>query len=65
VDVGKYYAILPQSPNKWKVEDYLKKNKAKPVPVGFCYNSGENTEWLSVEDIRSLIKKFIDPEFTV
>ncbi len=65
VDVGKYYGILPQSPNKWKVEDYLKKNKATPVPVGFCYNSGENTEWLSVEDIRSLIKKFIDPEFTV
>ena len=65
VDVGKYYAILPQSPNKWKVEDYMNKKKATPVPVGFCYNSGENSEWLSVEDIRNLIKKFIDPNFTV
>lgn len=65
VDVGKYYAILPQSPNKWKLDDYLKKNKATPVPVGFCYNSGENTDWLSVEEIRSLIKKYIDPNFNV
>ncbi len=65
VDVGKYFAILPQSPIKWSVEDYLKQNKATPVPIGFCYNSGENSEWLSVEDIRSLIKQFIDPTFTV
>jgi UDP-N-acetylglucosamine 4,6-dehydratase len=65
VDVGKYYAILPQSPNKWIVEDYYKENKAKPVAAGFCYNSGENTEWLDVEQIRTLIRTFIDPTFTV
>jgi UDP-N-acetylglucosamine 4,6-dehydratase len=65
VDVGKYYAILPQSPSKWIVEDYYKKNNAQPVTAGFCYNSGENTEWLEVEQIRTLIKNFIDPTFTV
>ncbi len=65
VDVGKYYAILPQSPNKWTMQDYITKEKAKQVPTGFCYNSGENSEWLSVEDIRGLIKKFIDPNFSV
>ena len=27
----------------------------KKVPAGFSYSSGNNTEWLSVEDIRSLL----------
>ena len=27
----------------------------KKVPEGFSYSSGNNTEWLSVEDIRSLL----------
>lgn len=61
-DLGKYYAIIPSTP-RWKVEDFVKKFKAKKVKEGFQYNSGENTEWLSVEDIRTLIKDHVDPEF--
>lgn len=64
VDLGKYYAILPQVPC-WDLEDYMKEKNAKSVPQGFQYNSGTNDEWLTVEDIRSLIKEHVDPNFSV
>lgn len=63
-DLGKYYAILPQVTN-WSIEDYKKHFNAKPVKVGFQYNSGENTEWVGVQEIRKLIKKHVDATFTV
>lgn len=61
IEFDKYYAIIPADSNK---EKYLKHYNAKEVPIGFKYNSGENTEWLSVEDIRGLIKEYVDPNFT-
>ena len=64
VDIGKYYAILPHQ-TQWDKSEYLKKFNAKDVPKGFKYNSGTNTEWLTVAQIRSLIKENIDPEFKV
>jgi UDP-N-acetylglucosamine 4,6-dehydratase/5-epimerase len=63
-DLGKYYAILPQLTN-WNLGDYIKKFHAKPVTPGFQYNSGQNTEWIGVEELRKLIKEFVDPGFTV
>ncbi len=59
-DLGKYYAILPQSA-KWSITDYINHFKAVKVKEGFRYNSGENTEWLSVEDLRKLITQHVDP----
>jgi UDP-N-acetylglucosamine 4,6-dehydratase len=64
VDLGKYYAILHHT-NDWSTEDYLKHFGGEKVPIAFKYNSGTNTEWLSVEDIRTLIKKHVDPDFSV
>ncbi len=61
-DLGKYYAILPQGP-LWDLEKYVKENNAVKVPVGFCYNSGTNEEWVGVEEIRALIKEHVDPHF--
>jgi UDP-N-acetylglucosamine 4,6-dehydratase/5-epimerase len=61
-DLGKYYVILPQNPD-WDLQEYLEKFKAKKVEQGFNYNSGKNTEWLSVQDIRKLIKLHVDPTF--
>ncbi|MEI8278343.1 MAG: UDP-N-acetylglucosamine 4,6-dehydratase (inverting) [Bacteroidota bacterium] len=63
-DMGKYYAILPQVP-VWDLAEFIKRNNAVNVPEGFKYNSGTNTEWLSVEDIRELIRTHVDPNFTV
>lgn len=61
-DLGTYYAILP-SHHKWKIEDFIKYFKAKKTPIGFHYNSGDNIEWLNVDDIRSLITTHVDPQF--
>ncbi len=61
VDLGPYYAILPQGNNK--LQSYYTEKGGKMVEPGFCYNSGTNPDWLSVEDIRGLIKEQIDPNF--
>ncbi len=63
-DLGKYYAILPQVTN-WNIEEYKKQFNAKQVPIGFQYNSGENNEWVGVEDMRRLIKEHVDINFEV
>jgi FlaA1/EpsC-like NDP-sugar epimerase len=62
-DLGKYYAILPQVP-AFDLPDFIKGFEAKPVTPGFHYSSGTNTDWLSVEDLRRLIKRHLDPSFT-
>ena len=62
IDLGKYYAILSTSGVK-SSEFYVKMKSAKKVPAGFCYNSGENTKFLAIDQIRSLIKKHLDPSF--
>ena len=54
VDLGRYYAILP-SGGAYSMADYCTKAGAKPVPTGFCYNSGTNEQFLSVEELRELI----------
>jgi UDP-N-acetylglucosamine 4,6-dehydratase len=64
IDLGKYYAILPQQPI-FNVADYLKHFSAKPVPAGFSYDSGQNDQWETVDSLRVLIKKFVDPSFII
>lgn len=61
-DCGKYYMIAPAVPLP-ALANYLKSGKAKPVKPGFAYNSGTNTEWLTVEELRNQIKRHVDPEF--
>jgi len=60
IDLGKYYAILSAGAHKEKYLDYY---KAKEVPRGFQYNSGENTEWIDENQLRELIVKYVDPNF--
>lgn len=54
VDLGKYYAILPVTPG-FTVEEYCSTTNGKPVEPGFAYNSGSNSHFLSVEELRTLI----------
>lgn len=63
-DLGKYYAILPVT-QTWKLDDFINAFNAKPVEIGFTYNSGENTEWETVDSLRWLIKEHIDPTFKI
>lgn len=63
-DCGKYYVIAPSVP-LWSMNDWMSKFKAVKVPEGFKYNSGTNSEWVNPEEIRTLIKAHIDPNFVV
>lgn len=62
VDLGKYYAILPQVPN-WKLNEFKTTFHAKDVEIGFKYNSGTNDEWLTIEQLRELIRLHVDADF--
>lgn len=62
LDCGKYYVILPTTPT-WDVENFMKETGSQKVEFGFKYNSGENDDWLSVGEIRSLIKEHVDSSF--
>lgn len=48
-----YYIIQPDL-TWWKNE--AKNIGGKPVPEDFSYNSGTNTEWLSISDMQKLIE---------
>ncbi len=63
-DLGKYYVILPTVPN-WNLEEFLKEYNGKRVPSGFSYNSGDNTEWVGINELRQLIIEHVDPAFSI
>jgi UDP-N-acetylglucosamine 4,6-dehydratase len=63
-DLGKYYTILPSVTN-FNLQDFIKTFKAKKVPEGFEYNSGDNTEWETVDSLRELIVEHVDSNFEV
>ena len=60
IEFDPYYAILPSDADHGK---YMDKFSAKLVAKGFRYNSGENSQWLSVDQIRQLIIRYVDPGF--
>ncbi len=61
IDIGQYFAILPSYDNKESYKEFYK--GAEEVPKGFSYNSGENDQWVGVEEMRRLIRENIDPSF--
>jgi UDP-N-acetylglucosamine 4,6-dehydratase len=62
VDLGPYYAILPS--DGLSLAAYQRAGiPVQPVPQGFAHNSGSNPEFLSVEQLRVLIREHVDPAF--
>lgn len=64
VEFDKHYVILPSTPI-WDVEKFEAEKKGKRLEYGFKYNSGSNSEWLTVEQIREEIKLHVDSSFEV
>jgi len=60
IEFDKYYAILASDANKQKYLDYF---NAIEVPKGFNYNSGKNSQWITIEEMRDLIRTFVDKNF--
>jgi UDP-N-acetylglucosamine 4,6-dehydratase (inverting) len=67
VDLGHYYAILPAAggpqSSGLSLDQYCKTSGATPLPQGFSYNSGDNPVFLSVAEIRALIREHVDAGF--
>ena len=62
IDIGNFYAILPNP--EYHLGKHDKKFKiCKKVPENFQYNSGTNKIFLSVNELRILIKDNIDENF--
>ena len=57
-DIGPYYAILPGSDPK-VAERYLAQG-ARPVPEGFRYDSLSNSQYLTADDLRALIRDHVE-----
>jgi UDP-N-acetylglucosamine 4,6-dehydratase len=62
IDLGDYFAILPSD---GRVQGLYKNEgiSLHAVAQGFAYNSGTNPKFLSVEQLRHLIREHIDPSF--
>lgn len=52
-EYDKHFIVYPQMTWNDKQQPDL---SGKKVAEGFAYSSDNNTEWLSVEDIRALLK---------
>lgn len=64
IEFDKYFVIIPSQP-LWKPEVMSKNMKGKQLDYGFSYNSGNNSEWMTVKDIREQITRYVDPEFEI
>ncbi|TLM98759.1 MAG: UDP-N-acetylglucosamine 4,6-dehydratase (inverting) [Actinobacteria bacterium] len=64
LELADKFVILPAIP-LWDVDAFAEAFSAKACPPGFKYNSGTNSEWLSVDDLRRLIRDHVDPGFEV
>ncbi len=60
IEFDRYFVILP-SMRLWNEEDFTHHFNGQHCPDGFKYNSGTNSEWLSVEQLRELIQAHIQP----
>ncbi|ABA88391.1 UDP-N-acetylglucosamine 4,6-dehydratase and UDP-2-acetamido-2,6-dideoxy-alpha-D-xylo-4-hexulose 5-epimerase [Syntrophotalea carbinolica DSM 2380] len=54
IEFDNYFVILP-SMRLWDVDAFIRKYDGRRCHPGFKYNSGTNTDWLSVEQLRDLI----------
>ena len=57
IDLGKYYAILPENNFDSSYKYYSKTQQIKKFPPGFPYNSKDNKKYFNKKDIKDLIQK--------
>ena len=58
---GRFYVIAPVS-RRWTAGDYCREHGAEPLAKPFEYDSGSNTEWLTIENIRGLVRSELGVE---
>jgi UDP-N-acetylglucosamine 4,6-dehydratase len=58
VDIGRYFAILPAAA-EYSLDHYCRETGAQRLPPGYAYNSGSNPDFLTVEQLRTLIQQHV------
>jgi UDP-N-acetylglucosamine 4,6-dehydratase (inverting) len=61
IEFKDHFVILP-SMALWDVEQFTTHFNGRRCTDGFAYNSGTNTDWLSVEQLQELICTHLNPE---
>lgn len=59
IEFDKYFVILPSFKPTWSIDEFKKTFKGEYCKNGFRYNSGENTDWLTVDQLKQLIKDYV------
>lgn len=54
VDIGEYYVILPNT-YRYDIDQYIEQFGGIKVAENFTYNSGQNVDFLSIDQLRDLI----------
>lgn len=57
-DIGRYFAVLPPA-DEVLGQKYNSRENATPVSEGFSYNSRDNPDFLTVEQLRFLIEEHV------
>ena len=65
LEFANFFVIMPSFVPSWNIQDYIEKFKGKPCSEGFRYNSGTNSEWLTVVEIRTLVREHVDAAVTI
>ncbi len=68
IETENHYIIVPSSPfgsARETIDRYCGIHLGELVEPGFNYCSGTNDQWLSVEELRDLIRVHVDQEFEV
>lgn len=66
IATARQYIIVPMLYSRDQAEvmaTYCAHHHGEPVPEGFSFNSGRNTDWLTIPQIRALIRQHVDPAF--
>lgn len=64
IEFDKYFVILP-SMQLWDIAEFMRVFSGRKCDFGFKYNSGTNTDWLTVKQIRDLIRVHVDQSFNI
>jgi len=58
IEFEDYYVILPSAPPRWNIQKFIRESNVIPgrkIYENFSYNSGTNSQFLTVEELRQLI----------
>ena len=68
IENDQYYVIVPMLHGVGfdeTMKDYQQHHQGRQVTPGFRYSSDYNQEWLSIPELRKLIREHVDPQFDV